>query len=57
MKNIKETKGNVTYGELESNVKEKVSIESLKINQKSQDPQVLFSSKIIDQWSTWKINE
>ena len=57
LKNIQETKGNVTYGELESNVKEKVSIESLKINQKSQDPQVLFSSKIIDQWSTWKINE
>ena len=57
LKNIQETKGNVTYGELESKVKEKVSIESLKINQKSQDPQVLFSSKIIDQWSTWKINE
>ena len=57
LKNIQETKGNVTYGELESKVKEKVSIESLKINQKSQDPQVLFSSKIINQWSTWKINE
>ena len=57
LKNIQETKGNVTYGELESTVKEKVSIESLKINQKSQDPQVLFSSKLINQWSTWKINE
>jgi uncharacterized caspase-like protein len=57
LKNIQETKGNVTYGELENNVKQKVSIESLKINQKSQDPQVLFSSKIINEWSTWKINE
>ena len=57
LKNIQETKGNVTYSELENTLKERVSIESLKINQKSQDPQVLFSSKIIDQWSTWKINE
>jgi hypothetical protein len=57
LKNIQETKGNVNYGQLESTVKEKVSIESLKINQKSQDPQLLFSSKIINQWSTWKINE
>ena len=57
LKNIQETKGNVAYGELENTLKERVSIESLKINQKSQDPQVLFSSKIIDQWSTWKINE
>ena len=53
LKNIQETKGNVTYDELKNTLTERVSIESLKINQKSQDPQVIFNSK----WSAWKINE
>ena len=57
LKSIQETKGNISYAELENSLKEDVSIESLKINQKSQDPQVLYSIKITNEWVNWKINE
>ena len=57
LKNIQEKKGILTYNELFNTTIERVSIESLRINQKSQDPNVLISETIIDQWGNWKVGD
>ena len=57
LKEIQESRGLINYEALEKGLKESVAIESLRINQKSQDPQVLVSPKILSQYTTWKINE
>ena len=57
LKNIQDKNGNVSYSDLFNATMEKVSIESLKVNQKSQDPKILFSEKISTQWGIWKIGE
>ena len=55
LKKIQETKGVVTYGELEKSVRENVAIESLKINSKAQDPKASISPDVLSTWETWKI--
>jgi hypothetical protein len=57
LKNIQDKRGNVSYNDLFNSTIEKVSIESLRINQKSQDPKILFSETISEQWGNWKIGE
>jgi hypothetical protein len=57
LKNIQDKKGNISYNDLFNTTIEKVSIESLRINQKSQDPKILFSETISEQWGNWKIGE
>jgi hypothetical protein len=53
LKKMQETKGNITYGELSKYLIDKVSLESLKINQKEQDPQVNVSIDVKDIWNSW----
>ena len=55
LKKIKESKGKITLGELFDYVSEEVSLNSLKINQKEQDPNVIFSPKIENKWRSWEI--
>jgi peptidyl-prolyl cis-trans isomerase SurA len=55
LKKLQESKGDITYSELEKYINENVSIESLKINGKAQDPQVNTSTDAQDIWQTWKI--
>ena len=55
LKKLQETGGDVTYGELENYIRKNVSIESLKINRKEQDPKVNVSVEIIDKWQNWKL--
>jgi len=55
LKKLQESKGEITYGEIEKYLKENVSIESLKINSKVQDPKVNVSNDAQGTWSTWKI--
>ena len=55
LKKLQESKGEVTYGEIEKYLKEIISLESLKINNKAQDPKVNVSSDAQNIWSTWKI--
>tara|TARA_B100000767_G_scaffold5199_1_gene4928 strand:- start:583 stop:2373 length:1791 start_codon:yes stop_codon:yes gene_type:complete len=55
LKKIKESKGRITLGELFDYVSEEVSLNSLKINQKEQDPNVIFSPKIENKWRSWEI--
>lgn len=50
MKKLQETRGNVTYGELFTYLKNQVGIESLRSNGKTQDPQILFSPLMTEKW-------
>ena len=54
LKKFQETKGNVTLGELSEYLDENVSIQSLRVNQKEQDPTVNTSSKVVNDWRNWK---
>lgn len=56
LKNLQETKGNITYGELADYVKKQVSIESLRVNNKEQDPSVQVSISVKDFWENWAVN-
>ena len=57
LKEIQDNKGLLNYNQLYENTSQKIAIESLKINQKAQDPQVLFGSQVSESWKSWKINE
>ena len=52
LKKIQETKGNVSYSELDKYLRENISLESLRVNGKSQDPTVYVSSDIRGVWET-----
>ena len=52
---LQESQGKISYGELEKYIKSEVSVQSLKINGKSQDPQVNVSSISQLIWSTWNV--
>ncbi len=56
LKKIQESRGNVSYGELTGWVKNQVSIESLRINNKEQDPTVNVSINVQDSWENWNLN-
>jgi uncharacterized caspase-like protein len=55
LKKLQETSGNVTYEQLAESVRQNVSVESLRVNSKEQDPVVNTSSVVADKWKTWKI--
>lgn len=56
LKKLKETNGQVSYADLQHYVQEQVSIQSLKVNSKSQDPQINISPDIINEWGNWTFN-
>jgi hypothetical protein len=55
LKKLQETKGTVTYGELEEYLKSSVSIESLRVNYKPQDPKVNVSIQAKNTWDKWNL--
>ena len=55
LKKLQDSQGNLTYGELADYISKNVSIESLRVNQKEQDPKVNVSSKVQDSWESWRI--
>jgi len=55
LKKLKETRGDVTYGELAKYIQENVSVQSLKINRKDQDPDVNVSKDVIEVWEEWEL--
>jgi hypothetical protein len=55
LKKLQETKGNITYKELADYLTQNVSIESLKVNQKDQDPKVNYSKDIEGVWEGWTV--
>ena len=54
LKKLQESKGKVTMGELADYITNEVSIQSLKTNEKEQDPIVNRSLKVINDWRNWK---
>lgn len=54
LKKLQESKGSATYFELADFIKKNVAIESLRINQKEQDPELLISPELNNSWQTWK---
>ena len=54
LKKLQETKGNVTYNDLFDYLKVNVSMQSLRLNSKEQDPQVKVSSEVSQIWFDWK---
>lgn len=55
LKKIQESSGNVSLGELADYLGKTVSIESLKVNQKEQDPTVNVSPEAHDKWEKWTL--
>jgi len=55
LKKLQETKGDVSYGTLEEYIRNNVSIESLKINSKAQDPKANVSTQAKTEWENWKL--
>ena len=54
LKIIQETKGELTYKELSDFLLEKINLESVLINSKEQNPQILVSYDILNIWGLWK---
>jgi len=57
LKKLKETKGNISYQELDEYLKSEVGITSLNVNRKAQDPQTEFSKDLNENWKNWKVYE
>lgn len=55
LKQLKETKGEVTLKQLGDYVTEKVSQQSIVINSKSQTPTVITSKSLGSNWTNWKL--
>ncbi len=53
LKKLQDTKGDVSYGDLADYITQKVSLESLKVNQKEQDPKVNVSVNVQNEWESW----
>lgn len=54
-KKLQESKGDVTVKDLFSDIQSNVSLQSLKINNKEQDPTINFSSEIENQYGNWNL--
>ncbi len=55
LKKIQESKGDITYKELNEYIKNKVQLNSVIINSKDQNPDILISPIIFDKWEKWKL--
>jgi len=57
LKKLQETAGDITYGDLADYLTKTVSYESLRINEKEQDPEVRVSYDVKDEWREWGMVE
>ena len=55
LKKLKETKGDVTYGELSSYITDQVERKSIATNGKSQTPTVIPSQNVSENWKAMKL--
>lgn len=55
LKKIQETKGDITYGDLDNYIVKNVSLESLRVNGKAQDPKTNVSLNAKNEWEKWKL--
>ena len=55
LKNIQQTRGKVSYEELFTKLRSEVSLNAIKVNSKSQTPNLLMSNQIADDWKKWTL--
>ena len=55
LKKLQESKGDITYKDLADYIKQQVQLQSVKVNNKDQNPEVMFSSDARDVWEGWKM--
>ncbi|MHC1702985.1 MAG: caspase domain-containing protein [Tenuifilaceae bacterium] len=55
LKKLQETKGDVSYWELSDFLNERISIESILVNSKEQNPVVNTSRDVSETWKLWKL--
>jgi len=55
LKKIQESKGDVTYKLLADYIKDQVQLNSVRINNKEQNPELLISPTLGNNWEKWKI--
>jgi len=55
LKKLQETKGNVSYKSLSEFIKSEVQLNSVKINNKDQNPDLLYSKDVNDLWENWNM--
>lgn len=56
LKMLKETRGQVSLGDLYNNIKDNVTKKSIVVNGKSQTPTVNASEDIFNDWANWNLN-
>lgn len=54
LKKFKDSKGEVTYGDLEQYLKKNLPVQSILINEKEQLPQINIGHNIDENWKNWK---
>jgi hypothetical protein len=55
LKKLQETKGNISYQDLGAYIRQEVPLKSVLVNGIDQNPEVLFSPSIENQWGSWTI--
>ena len=55
LKKLQESKGNISYQDLGAYIRQEVPLKSVLVNGKDQNPEVLFSPSIENQWGSWTI--
>jgi hypothetical protein len=55
LKKLQETKGDVTYSDLSTFLQEKISVESILVNSKEQNPVVNTSQDVAGTWKLWQL--
>ncbi len=55
LKKLKETTGNITYGELFEYLSRNVHLDALAVNNKPQEPVYISSDIVGEKWKTWKL--
>lgn len=54
LQKLKESKGDISYGELSDYLRTTVGTRSVIVNQKEQNPQTNVSGDVVDTWNNWK---
>jgi hypothetical protein len=55
LKLLQDSKGEIRLDQLAAGLKAKVALESVRVNSREQNPDVLFSETVKDIWNTWKL--
>ena len=53
LEKLQESEGDISYGDLADYINSKVSVTSINVNEKEQDPVVITSEKVADSWRNW----